>query len=211
MKRKLLAISLITMLCITSCGTKITKMNGEVINSKQATEMLANAVAKGNFSVTEFDKYLEENFMTKEDCISAKKLIVVKYEENAKNRLLNYTEENDYSCKTDYERYLRNLGFKEDEITYAIEQTNIDFKENAYRNLLYSGGSDKPTISRYYCTLLGFTDEEKEYAYDRYDFKESAYNIVCNYKNQGVTDKQIREILEYELFTEEEILYAFSK
>lgn len=194
MEKKIIAViaALSIVIGLTGCGTKITKMNGEALSKKEATSLVESDMEENCYSLTEFDSYLRRTFMTEEDQINAKKLIVVDYKKNAKERLEKGTaDEDDHKSKYENEWYLRQLGFTSEEASYAIENAKIDYNERALKafysyiktNEYYFASNNVSTdqmiemTKESLITYSHFTDEEVEYAIEHYKTSEETNRI----------------------------------
>lgn len=194
MKKKIIAViaALSIVIGLTGCGTKITKMNGEALSKKEATSLVESDMKENCYSLTEFDNYLKRTFMTEEDQINAKKLIVIDYKKNAKERLeKDAGDEENCKSKHENELHLRQLGFTSEEASYAVENVEIDYNEKALK-AFYSSIKDNEyyftsnnvsmdqmieMVKESLITYNRFTDEEVEYAIEHYKTSEETNKI----------------------------------
>ena len=194
MKKKIIAViaALSIMISLTGCGTKITKMNGEALSKKEATSLVKSDMEENCYSLKEFDNYLKRTFMTEEDQVNAKKLIVVDYKKNAEERLRQVvSEEDDHKSENENKYYLSGLGFTSEEVLYAIENVEIDYNEKALK-AFYSHIKDNEYFftnnnismdqmieitKESLITYNHFTDEEVEYAVEHYKTAEETNEI----------------------------------
>ncbi len=118
-------------------------------------------------------------------------------------------------------RRLERDGFAEEDIAFAMENLQADYKAAALRQAEYLCAEDSKTVYSYRELLpalmqhYGFTEEEAAYARDHVhaDYKRNALKTAQKYadKPYSYAEAKIREELVEDGYTEEEIAYALSQ
>lgn len=130
------------------------------------------------------------------------------------------TDPYNYS-ETFIRRRLERDGFAEEDIAFAMENLQADYKAAALRQAEYLCAEDSKTVYSYRELLpalmqhYGFTEEEAAYAREHVhaDYKRNALKTAQKYadKPYSYAEAKIREELAEDGYTEEEIAYALSQ
>ncbi len=155
------------MLLLTSCGSKITMIDGTTVEKETAKGIIENELTTQCYSMTEYENYLTATFESKSKS-KAKKLVSVDYKEMAKGRLTTYSSQY-VGSKEEYKNILTGCGFSAKEAEYAVENVTVDYNNNALQQAQAIISDTIGTQKYIYDMLIDtykYTEEESQYAID---------------------------------------------
>lgn len=197
---------------LVACSSKYSTKDGTSHTKSEVVSNIEVVSADSDFSKKETVNYIVETYTNK----NVETLIDecnIDYKHNCLERLQKYDE---VSSKRAIENlFVMEYGFTNDELSYALENTEINFKENALNRAILI--RDNMIVSKKYTkdmlidTYL-YTEEEAKYAIDnmKVDWGDTILLAIKQIKESFVEPslEQIKEELAKRGFSTEEILKA---